>query len=131
MTLGQQLNHRPDDYLRHWQRRTRVVARKAAQRDTSHYQRIWAALLVSLAVLLGLLASMLMRGWLWTAFANVAIVGGIVAAPIISVIAWVGVALPAHAPLHEAAPTLFIGSMLWLAMGILSAHARRDDPRIH
>lgn len=78
-------------------------------------------------VALGLLADTPLRHWLTTSFVNIAIVGGIVAAPIISVVAWVGVILPVHAPLHQAAPPLFIGALLWMTMAFISAHARRED----
>ncbi|HKW23824.1 MAG TPA: hypothetical protein VJO13_20770, partial [Ktedonobacterales bacterium] len=64
--------------------------------------------------------------WVLTALSNIAIIGGILAAPVISLVAWIGVTLPSHAPLHQAAPTLFIGALLWMAMGIVSAHARRE-----
>ena len=126
MTIWHQLDQRPERRLRRWQRTARVLARKAAREG--HIQsiltwRIWSALLI---VALGLLASLTFRHWLYAAFANIAIVGGIVAAPIISLVAWVGVILPVHAPLHQAAPTLFIGALLWMAMGIISAHARRE-----
>jgi len=126
----QQFTQRPEKHLRHWKRKARVAARKATYEHSRQYnlaQRTWPALLFLLVVTLELLASSAMRHWLSTAFATFAIVGGIVAAPIISVVAWIGVALPDHAPLHQAAPTLFIGALLWMVMGIVSAHARRED----
>jgi hypothetical protein len=132
MTLGQQLNHlnqRPAKTLRPWQRKARILARKAShegQVQSLFIRRIWSALLILLVVALIVLANSASRHWLATSFANIAIVGGITAAPIISLVAWIGVALPVHAPLHQAAPTLFIGALLWMAMAFVSAHARRD-----
>ncbi len=132
MTLGQrlnQLNQRPARTLRPWQRKARILARKASHEGQVPLvltRRIWSALLILLVVLLIVLASPASRHWFSTSFANIAIVGGIIAAPIISVVAWIGVALPVHAPLHQAAPTLFIGALLWMAMAFVSAHARRD-----
>lgn len=130
MTTWQQLIQRPENRLRRLQRKARVAVRKAPHEQREQYvlaQRIWPALLVVLVITFGLLASPTTRQWLSTAFATVAIVGGILAAPIISVVAWIGVTLPDHAPLHQAAPTLFIGAMLWMAMAFVSAHARREN----
>ena len=131
MTIWQQLGQRPEHKVRRWQRKARVLARKAT-RD-GHLQsiltwRVWSALLVALIFTFGLLANPTTRHWLSAAFANIAIVGGIVAAPVISLVAWIGVSLPTHAPLHQAAPTLFIGAILWMVMGFVSAHARREEP---
>jgi len=77
-------------------------------------------------VIISLLSNPTYRHWVLTVLSNIAIIGGILAAPVISLVAWIGVTLPTHAPLHQAAPTLFIGALLWMAMGIVSAHARRD-----
>ena len=134
MTLGQhlnQFNQRPAKTLRPWQRKVRILARKTAHQGEAQSisvlaRRVWSALLLLLVVALLVLASPMSRHWLSTSFANIAIVGGIIAAPIISLVAWIGVALPVHAPLHQAAPTLFIGALLWMAMAFVSAHARRD-----
>ena len=132
MTLGQQLNRlnqRPTRTLRPWQRKARILARKISHTGRGQsllIRHIWSALLIVLVALLIVLASPASRHWFSTSLANIAIVGGIVAAPIISVVAWIGVILPVHAPLHQAAPTLFIGALLWMAMAFVSAHARRD-----
>lgn len=130
MTNWHQLDHGPEKRLSHWQRKARVLAKKAAregQPQTNMTWRIWAALLVVVTIVYRLLENPTYRHWLIAALANIAIIGGIVAAPVISVVAWIGVALPVHAPLHQAAPTLFIGAMLWLVMGFVSAHARGKD----
>ena len=132
MTLGQQLNHlnrRPARALRPWQRKARILARKTSHEGKVQFdvfRRLWLALLALLAVALIMLASPAVRHWLAASFANIAIFGGIIAAPILALIAWIGVTLPIHAPLHQAAPTLFIGALLWMAMAFVSAHARSD-----
>lgn len=74
---------------------------------------------------IGLLANPALRQWLLSALGNVAVVGGIVAAPLLSVAAWVGMVLPAGAPLHQASPALFIGAMIWLAAAFIFAHAHK------
>ena len=127
MTIWQHIDQRPETKLRHWQRKARILARKAAHKGRVQSiltWRVWSALLILLMVMISLLANPTYRQWMLTALANIAIIGGILAAPVISLVAWIGVALPAHAPLHQAAPTLFIGALLWMAMGIVSAHAR-------
>lgn len=130
MTIWQQPGQRSANKVRHWQRKSRVLARKAAREG--HLQsiltwRVWSALLLALVFAIGVLSHPTSRHWVSAVFAYIAIVGGIVAAPVISLVAWIGVSLPAHAPLHQAAPTLFIGAILWMVMGFVSAHARRDD----
>jgi hypothetical protein len=117
--------------VRRWQRQSRVLARKAAREG--HLQsiltwRVWSAILLALVFTIGVLSHPTSRHWVSAVFAYIAIVGGIVAAPVISLVAWIGVSLPTHAPLHQAAPTLFIGAILWMVMGFVSAHARREDP---
>lgn len=130
MTIWQKFHPRPERKLRRWQREARVLSRKAARDGRIQFiltWRIWSALLIALLLILGLLANATFRHWFITIFANIAIIGGILAAPVISLIAWIGMILPTRAPLHQAAPTLFIGAMLWMAMAFISAHARRKD----
>lgn len=130
MTIWQQLDQGPEKKLRHWQRKAHVLGKKAA-RDGRVQNivpwRIWSALLFLLVLATSLLANATYRHWFTAALANIAIIGGILAAPIMSLIAWIGVILPVHAPLHRAAPTLFIGALLWMVMGFVSAHVRRED----
>lgn len=106
------------------------MARKAARGGNTQSiltWRIWSALLIALLVIIGLLVSATSRHWLIAAAANVTIIGGIVAAPVVSLIGWVGVVLPAKTPLHQAAPALFIGAILWMVMAFISAHARHKN----
>jgi len=64
------------------------------------------------------------RHWLAMALTNVCIVGGVVAAPVVSLAGWVGMALPPRAPLHAAAPMLFTTALIWLCLAIVGAHAQ-------
>jgi hypothetical protein len=127
MTIWQDIDQRPGTKLPRWQRKAHILARKAAHRGRVQFLltwRLWSALLIALMVMISLLANPAYRHWVLTALSNIVIIGGILAAPVISLVAWIGVTLPSHAPLHQAAPTLFIGALLWMAMGIVSAHAR-------
>lgn len=130
MAIWRQPGERLHNKLRYWQRTGQVLARKAAHKG--HIPNIlrwngWTGLLILLVTALGLLASSAFRQWLSTAFATFAIFGGIIAAPVISLVGWIGVTLPVRTPLHQAAPTLFIGALLWMTMAIVSAHARREE----
>lgn len=58
---------------------------------------------------------------------NVCVLGGIFAAPLVSVVAWIGLLLPSHAALHQLAPTLVCGSLIWFSLAIAGAHAFRGD----
>src|SRR5690242_14177601 len=48
--------------------------------------------------------------------ATVGILGGVVCTPLISVVAWVGMVLPAQATLHQLAPMLMTAALVWLAL---------------
>lgn len=131
MTIWQELDQRSEQKLKRWQRKSRILAKKAAHEGHVQHILTWrirSALLILLMVTFGLLANVTYRQWIMGALANIAIIGGIVAAPVISLVAWIGVILPVHAPLHQASPTLFIGALLWMVMGFVSAHARRENP---
>jgi hypothetical protein len=92
---------------------------------SSDLSGIWAPILAAIA----LVASPIARQWIASAAANVCILGGIIAAPVISIVAWVGMILPTKAPLHQMAPSLMTGALIWLALAIIGAHAFRVDRR--
>lgn len=81
-----------------------------------------------LAALIVLAASPMARHWLPVIVANVCILGGIVAAPVMSVVAWIGLVLPTHALLHQIAPVLVAASLVWFGMAIVGAHALQLAP---
>jgi len=87
-----------------------------------------AALLGLLAVLVGPLARPWLGQWLAAlvaALGNVCILGGILAAPVVSMVAWVGMVLPGKALLHQIAPALMTTALIWLAAAIVGAHVVR------
>ncbi len=83
----------------------------------------WGIMAAGLAALSALTLNTGWRHWAGHMLANVFILGGIVAAPIVSVVGWVGVALPPRSLLHEVAPILFVGALIWLLVAIVAAHA--------
>jgi hypothetical protein len=85
----------------------------------------WSAMGALVTAVTGLMT----RQMLARTLANVCILGGIVGAPFISMLAWIGMVLPTTAPLHQAAPTLMTGALIWLALAIIGAHAFRLDRR--
>jgi hypothetical protein len=82
-----------------------------------------------LAALLLVAASPVARHWIGVVVSNVCILGGIVAAPLVSMVAWIGLALPTHALLHQIAPVLVATSLVWFFLAIVGAHALRLDQR--
>jgi hypothetical protein len=50
------------------------------------------------------------------------ILGGVLAAPVLSLLGWVGLILPPTTPLHQAAATLITGALIWLGLAITMAH---------
>jgi hypothetical protein len=74
------------------------------------------------APVVALMANTQVRHWLGELMATVCVVGGFIAAPLLTVAAWVGLALPAGMPLHQASTTLFLVAVIWLALALISAH---------
>lgn len=72
-------------------------------------------------------ASSALRHSLVPLLANICIVGGIVAAPIVSAVAWIGMVLPAHSLLHQVANTLFAIALIWLCLAIVGAHTQANE----
>ena len=89
----------------------------------------WGILTALLAAVSSLTLNPTWRQWTGHLLANVFILGGIVAAPLVSLVGWIGVALPPRTALHEVAPTLFAGALIWLLVAIVAAHAnsRREN----
>jgi hypothetical protein len=85
----------------------------------------WSAL----AGFVALLANPFIRHWVGGMLMNVCVVGGILAAPVVSVVGWVGLVLPARALLHQYAPSLVAFALIWFALAIVSAHTFRLDRR--
>ncbi len=106
-------------------RRTQVV-RGYAQRCAQVAQ----GLPLIIAPVVAFLASTQVRHWLGELMATVCVVGGFIAAPLLTVTAWVGLALPAHVPLHRASTTLFLVAVIWLALALVCAHCYQQmQPR--
>ncbi|MEO7001811.1 MAG: hypothetical protein ABI068_08285 [Ktedonobacterales bacterium] len=70
----------------------------------------------------GAITSVALRHWLIEALATICVMGGILAAPVLAIIAWVGLLLPTQTLLHLVAPTLMITALVWLVAAILGAH---------
>lgn len=84
------------------------------------------ALPLALAPLLALILGSQARHWVIEAFTTICVVGGILAAPILSLAAWVGMFLPDHVPLHRWSTLLFAVSLVWLCAALIGAHVHRD-----
>jgi hypothetical protein len=83
-----------------------------------------AAHLALLAVgpALALMSNASVRHWIVEMALNVAVVGGFVAAPVLSLTAWVGLTLPAQMPLHQASSGLFVAALVWVSVAVVIAH---------
>lgn len=81
---------------------------------------VWVA---AAAVVLGVLLSAAARSWIVEAVMTLCIAGGVLAAPLVSLVAWLGMVLPERSLLHQSAPVLFAASLLWLTLAIVGAHA--------
>ncbi|MBF6591952.1 MAG: hypothetical protein IVW57_15695 [Ktedonobacterales bacterium] len=101
---------------REWAIRERAIRERVSAR--------WQQLVAALTVTAGMITSATSRHWLAIALANICIVGGILAAPLISLMGWIGLALPARAPLHTLTPVLFMTAIIWLSLAIVIAHTQ-------
>ena len=66
------------------------------------------------------------RVWLAEWSAILCVVGGFLAAPLLSLLAWIGLLLPSSTALHRTAETLFIISIVWLSLALVTAHSQHD-----
>ena len=78
--------------------------------------------LLALGPALALMSNASVRHWIVEMVLNVAVVGGFVAAPALSLTAWVGLALPEQIPLHQASSGLFVVALVWVCAAVVIAH---------
>lgn len=84
------------------------------------------ALPLAAAPLVALVLSSQTRHWMVEAFTTICVLGGIIAAPVLSLAAWVGMFLPEHMPLHRWSTLLFAVSLVWLCAALIGAHVHQD-----
>jgi hypothetical protein len=65
--------------------------------------------------------------WLLDTIISAAVLGGVFAVPIATLIAMMCVWLPASQPLHRAAPTFFGVASFWFIVALLLSHFQRRD----
>ncbi len=87
------------------------------------------ALPLALAPLLALILGSQARHWMAEALTTICVLGGILAAPILALAAWVGMFLPAHMPLHQWSTPLFAVALVWLAAALVGAHVHHGAAR--
>lgn len=88
--------------------------------------RALVALPLVVAPLLALVLGSQARHWVVEAFTTICVLGGILAAPVLSLAAWVGMFLPEHMPLHQWSTVLFAVSLVWLCAALVGAHVHSD-----
>lgn len=84
------------------------------------------ALAAFLAWLALVVANPQARHWLAEASATLCVLGGFLAAPVLTVAAWIGLALPERMPLHRASTTLFLVAVIWMALALIGAHLHHE-----
>lgn len=60
------------------------------------------------------------------AWTTLCVVGGFLAAPLLTIVAFVGLALPGRAPLHHMATTLLLVAVVWLSLALVGAHVHHS-----
>ncbi|WIG61584.1 MAG: hypothetical protein OJF49_004332 [Ktedonobacterales bacterium] len=78
--------------------------------------------------LLAALSNPQVRHWLGEALTTLCVVGGFIAAPFLTLSAWIGLALPESMPLHRASTALFVVALVWMALALIGAlfHGQRS-----
>ena len=92
-------------------------------------ERLQTALPVFIVPLLLPLASAATRHWLIEAGATLCVAGGFIAAPFLTLAAWIGLALPQRMVLHQASTALFVIAILWMAAALIGAHLHHNRRR--
>ncbi|HZC79230.1 MAG TPA: hypothetical protein VE258_15865 [Ktedonobacterales bacterium] len=80
---------------------------------------VWA-----LGPLLLALANPHFRQWLAQAVGSACVIGGFFAAPLLTLVAWLGLMLPERVALHQASTTLFAAALIWVVLAVASAHVQ-------
>lgn len=106
------------DFGKDWRERCRAGS-QAASRTIRHMGR---TAVLALAPIVLILVSATARHWLVEALATICVVGGFVAAPLLTVAAWIGLVLPNDMPLHHFSSTLFAVALIWVSVAVLGAH---------
>jgi hypothetical protein len=73
-------------------------------------------------VLVVLLSSEDIRHKIAESAATICVVGGFIAAPILTITAWIDMIAPEALPLHHLSTPLFLIAIIWLAMAFIGAH---------
>lgn len=87
-----------------------------------HCIRLIQGALALVGILLVLLSSGAARHWIAESAATVCVVGGFIAAPILTITAWIGMIAPNLLLLHRVSTLLFLIALIWLALAFISAH---------
>ena len=78
--------------------------------------------LAMVGVLLVFLTSEEVRHWIAEAAATFCVVGGFIAAPVLTITAWIGMIAPKLLLLHHLSTLLFLVAIIWLALAFIGAH---------
>jgi len=73
-------------------------------------------------VLVVLLSSADVRHKIVESAATICVVGGFIAAPILTITAWIDMIAPDVLPLHHLSTPLFLIAIIWLALAFIGAH---------
>jgi hypothetical protein len=100
----------------------------AGRVQATHELRLPAILVTSLLIPL---TSDTTRHWLVEVGATLCVAGGFIAAPFLTLAAWIGLALPRRVLLHEASTALFMVAILWMAAALIGAHLHHHRHPAH
>jgi ribose/xylose/arabinose/galactoside ABC-type transport system permease subunit len=62
------------------------------------------------------------RRWVVELVTSVAVLGGFLVAPVLTLAAWLGLGMPNGVLLHRLSSTLFVVSLIWICAAVVVAH---------
>lgn len=101
-----------------WRERCAAGARRVAEQG----RRLVVALLVVILPFFTLLLSTQARHWMAEVISTACVLGGFILAPVLTLAAWVGMALPDHVFLHQLSTPLFAVALIWICAALIGAH---------
>jgi xanthosine utilization system XapX-like protein len=88
-----------------------------------------AAVAMVVVPFIAFLANSHLRHWIIEVVTAACVLGGMIAAPVLALIGWVGLILPEQVPLHRASTTLFAVAVVWVAAALIGAHWHNTSQR--
>lgn len=106
---------------------THSAAIRVGMASRSGASLTWQVMTAWLVAVAHLANSQVVRGKVLATISDVCVVGGVIVAPLLTMIAWIGCVLPEGSLLHQLAALFFGVALVWLCSAIIVAHAQSSN----